>query len=609
MVNTRTANLKPKDSLQSSLNRVRYSAINKIISASQDSLNGHALHELFEGLMLQVCDAYDLPPETIFCVTYDSTSRRNSQHMTICAAAGQLRQFVDKPLSTLNDTALELKLQQTIKAKKTLFTEDSVYLYLSDFRYEMVLVIMLALKPSEPLLKMCAGLLNAICHGYNNIANYIDLHSAAYLDFLTKLPNRNEFIKSLNVPNYSSAPEGLNVLLVDLNHFSDVNDALGQSTGDMLLRAVVKRIQSSMSTEIKIGRVGADVFGIIGPKKEVHPDQLNLIFATPFRAGQYSLHVSVNMGGCFIDGEYDNGADIFRRCDLALNRAKKNTAKNYYWYSFEMEQKTLWRIELIRRLADAFNRREIEVWFQPQVNIQTRKICGVETLLRWRDSGQFISPTQFISAAEYSGLIIELGGWVFKEALRTAVMLQAQGFENISIAINVSIIQLRSKVFVNQVEDLLAQSSVIPSMIEIEVTESVAMDEPEMTIACLNQLKALGLRVAIDDFGTGFSSLNYLQKMPLDRIKIDKQFVAEYQTGKTVHIVEMIISLAKKLNLNTVAEGVEKEAQVQMLKEAGCDQVQGFYFARPMPLSDLFLYLKSQFPHQTTVKKLGKPVS
>lgn len=522
-------------------------------------------------------------------------TKQSDTKIQICAAAGEYARYISQPVKTLNEKELATKVDEVLRKKHTIHHSTTTLLFAGDNNFELVMFVNKKIEHDSTILQDLQLLLNGIKAGTKQVALFLDLYTNAFKDVLTKLPNRKNFIHSLNSPDYSKTMDGLNVLLIDLRDFSDVNDSLGQDTGDILLRAVAERLKSSLEETITISRVGGDVFGLLGPASQLKPEIIALIFASPFRAGQYLLPVSVNMGICHLDSEYDNGANIFRRCNLALNLAKKSPEYNHFWYSFEIEEKTVWRIELIRRLTTAFERRELELWFQPQLCLTSLKICGVEALLRWRDiNGQYIPPSKFIPAAENSGLIIDLGLWMFREALRSTRMLHDQGYQDLTIAVNVSIIQLRSHNFVQNIKSLLSEFAIDSSLIELEITESVLMDEPEIVIQSLHQLKDLGFKIAIDDFGTGFSSLNYLQKMPIDRVKVDRQFVQDFTKDKQAHIAETIINLAHKLELSTIAEGVEREDQAEFLKQIGCEQVQGYLYARPMPLNKLFVYLYNQ---------------
>jgi EAL domain-containing protein (putative c-di-GMP-specific phosphodiesterase class I) len=259
-----------------------------------------------------------------------------------------------------------------------------------------------------------------------------------------------------------------------------------------------------------------------------------------------------------------------------------------------MEEKMAWRLGIIRQLRQDFEQRKLEVWFQPQLDLNTLEIIGCEALLRWPSgNGQYISPAIFVPMAEDAGLIVEIGQWVLEQACMQQKRLEAMGFA-ISIAVNVSVPQFKVKGYAQQVKDTLIKYDVKPQFIELEVTESVVMDELANVITTLKELKEFGIEIAIDDFGTGFSSLSYLQKLPLDRLKIDRAFIKDLPGQDCQAIAALIISLGARLGLKTIAEGVETQAQADYLSQLGCDEVQGFMYAKPMPEKELITYLQAK---------------
>jgi EAL domain-containing protein (putative c-di-GMP-specific phosphodiesterase class I) len=357
--------------------------------------------------------------------------------------------------------------------------------------------------------------------------------------------------------------------------------------------AVSKRLVNSFSDGIQIGRITGDVFGIIGDASFVEPDIINDLFRKPFSVSSHALPINVNIGFYEIQANVD--AIYQLRCaNVALNHAKKSISKNAAFYSPAMDDETRQRLDIIRNLQHDFECEKLEVWYQPQIDLLTEETVGVEALLRWRDpKGEFISPEVFVPLAEYSGLIVEIGKWVLAESVRRLKVLIAAGYSNIRMAVNVSVLQFRDQSFVNYVKYVIDLHGIPPKLLELEITESVVMDEPEIVIQALNQLKAFGVHIAIDDFGTGFSSMSYIQKLPLDRLKIDRSFVKDIDTNKDAFIAQAIVNLGKQLGLVTIAEGVERKSQASQMLKLGTDEAQGYLFAKPMPFSDLKTYLLS----------------
>ena len=287
-----------------------------------------------------------------------------------------------------------------------------------------------------------------------------------------------------------------------------------------------------------------------------------------------------------------SGITILKQTNIALNRAKKDLTTNFGYYEPEMEEKTTWRLGMIRQLRTDFSDRRLQVWYQPQVDLVSEKIVGMEALLRWPSKdGGFISPVVFVPLAEYSGLIIKIGEWVLEESCRHLKEIEEKGHSDLRVAVNISMPQFRDPEFVNFVKSAVNKHGINPQSLELEITESVVMDEPQIVVEALKELKAFGVTIAIDDFGTGFSSMSYLQQLPLDRLKVDRSFVNEVMPGKTAFIAETIVTLGNKLGLQTIAEGVEKREQASYMLKLGCDEAQGYLYAKPMPYNELVEFL------------------
>jgi EAL domain-containing protein (putative c-di-GMP-specific phosphodiesterase class I) len=343
----------------------------------------------------------------------------------------------------------------------------------------------------------------------------------------------------------------------------------------------------------KLARVGADVFGIIGSKEYVNPSKLNEIFLQPFAAGEQNLPVKACFGLCQKTDAGSRGVKVLNQANIALNLAKKSNQEHFVYYKKEMEDETLWRLGMIRQLRTDFADNRLELWYQPQLSLETGKVVGAEALLRWRTAdGNFISPAVFIPLAEYSGLIIDIGDWVINQACQQIKRLEQEGFNHVCISVNVSIPQFKKENFVDSIIEATNTHNVETSKLELEITENILMDEPQVVIDALMSLKEQGISIALDDFGTGYSSMSYLQKLPLDRLKVDRSFINEIAEPGGSIIADTIISLGKQMNLKVIAEGIEEEAQQAHLKAQGCHEVQGFFYAKPMPEEDFLAFLQ-----------------
>lgn len=427
---------------------------------------------------------------------------------------------------------------------------------------------------------------------FQNIILMQQLHHTAYVDEVTRLPNR---AKTIQILDQLTEHPGTNMCaaLIDIEHFSDINGSLGQSFGDDTLRAiasVLKRHFTSSTTHCT--RVNSDVFGIIGPEHELTPEAIIGLFDKPIEVNSNQIPIRIKIGLCRIANFHQDGLGVLHQCSLALKQAKRSQHLHHTWFEADYETRTRERLNIIRRLRQAFNHEQLEIWYQPQVCLDSGKILALEALIRWQDGERFISPAVFIPLAEYSGLIVEIGAWVLDQACIQLQSLKEAGHD-CRIAVNVSMQQFRSDNFVQLVKDKLEHYQLEPKQLELEITESVVMDDPDSVINALSELNQLGVYVAIDDFGTGYSSLSYLKQLPLSTIKIDRAFVSEIDQPEACSIVEMVAGLAGRLNLTIIAEGIETPHQAQRLKELGCQMGQGYLMARPMPFNQALMLLNN----------------
>jgi diguanylate cyclase (GGDEF)-like protein len=434
----------------------------------------------------------------------------------------------------------------------------------------------------------------------SNVASDLDnslllkrVKNIAYCDGLTNLPNRTRFIQLLD--EYSSGKiTGNTVALVDIDHFSDINDGLGQEVGNSLLLSMAARLQQHLSSSVIVSRIGADIFGLIGDDVSLNSDVLLAIFESPFKADEHVIPINASIGYCRKLENDKSGLVVLKHANIALNRAKKDIRARYSFYRPEMEDETSWRLAMIRKLTADFHAGKLQVWYQPQIHVQSGKVIGMESLLRWPDgNGGYIPPITFIPLAEYSGLIVEIGAWVIEQSCKELQRLKTLSYDNLRVAINVSMPQFRNSNFVQSIISTVEKFNVRPELIELEITESVVMDDPKTVVKALKQLKANKFSIAIDDFGTGFSSLSYLHQLPLDRIKVDREFIKDIGSGGDGIIAETVINLGQKLGLETIAEGIETQFQFDYVKNLGCDEVQGYFHAKPMPGHELEVFLAS----------------
>ncbi|CAD5259354.1 Diguanylate phosphodiesterase [Alteromonas sp. 38] len=568
--------------------------LEKIITSSANLFEEHSVKGFCEGVVTQISSLIGLDAEGLVCARAGSVLDKDDNGVYILGAAGEYASFINESIDNINNSEIAEQVVRCLRLKRHIFESDSSVLYINRSGFEAAVYVNMVSEITSLDKSLLEVFLSSISVGYENVNLFHQLRNAAFRDWLTRLPNRNEFINMLDKPHIFAC-ENCSVALIDVNHFSDINDGLGQEAGNELLRAISDRFQACFNDSVKIGRIGADVFGLIGPSNVVNPDNINSLFQSSFKVSDHTLPVSVTMGLCQLDDKRNIGLEILKRINIALNRAKKNISDNFEYFAKDIEDKTTWRLEMIRRLRSDFMARKLELWFQPQVDLGSEKVVGMEGLLRWPDGKNgYISPAVFVPLAEYSGLIVDIGEWVLEEACHRLKDLKEANFGDLRVAVNISMPQFRDRSFVNKVLGTISTSKCDPSLLELEITESVVMDEPQIVIDALRTLKEHGVAIAIDDFGTGFSSMSYLQQLPLDRLKVDRSFIRDIEPGKSAVLAETIVTLGNKLGLLTIAEGIETKEQAEYMIKLGCNEAQGFFYAKPMPFNELMDYLVSQ---------------
>ncbi len=431
---------------------------------------------------------------------------------------------------------------------------------------------------------------------------------AALHDSLTKLPNRayfGEIVKELIEETKQGAESKSYILFLDLARFKTINDSLGHIIGDKVLMVVAKRFLRMLRAQDKVARLGGDEFAIIlrglssDEKAEKVAWKIHRKIAQPFSLSKSKIHTSVNIGIAPCQAEYDTPEEILRDADIAMHHAKEK-GSGIAFFTKELREKFIHEATLESELPFAIERNELSMHYQPLISLKDGSLIGFEALLRWnhRKIG-FISPAQFIPIAENSGLIIPITNWILGETCRQIADWQNLSFatKDLIVSVNISGKHLSNTDLIVDVKKALKNSNLSPSSLKLEITESAAMDNVVQTVQILTSLKELGVQLSIDDFGTGYSSLSYLHRLPVDTLKIDRSFVNSVgENGEDSEILQTIISLAKNLKMRVIAEGIETESQLNILKNLGCDYGQGYLMSKPLPQDVMEeLLLKKQF--------------
>ena len=425
----------------------------------------------------------------------------------------------------------------------------------------------------------------------------LQLEQQANYDALTGLPNRSLLYDRLNQAVYAQRERrAVAVIFLDLDHFKFVNDSLGHSVGDELLKDMGERLRQVLRDGDTVARLGGDEFVLI-LNDQTRDDviframqRINAKLNEPFVIDGKELYVTCSAGISLYPQDGTDVETLLKNADAAMYRAKEHGRNNFQFYTAEMNSKVNERLAIEGSLRRALERKEFILHYQPKVNVKSGAIVGAEALLRWNHPERgLMAPNLFVPLAEETGLIVPIGEWVLREACMQNRAWQNAGLAPITVSVNVSVRQFRQGILINSVSRILAETGLDPHCLEMELTESMIMHNTEAVVATLRQLTALGVQLSVDDFGTGYSSLSYLKNLPIDTLKVDQSFVRDIAADGSNHrvLARAIISIGHSLNLKVVAEGVETEAQLEYLRRHGCDEVQGYYFSRPVA-SDAF---------------------
>ena len=414
----------------------------------------------------------------------------------------------------------------------------------------------------------------------------------AHFDELTGLFNRNMFNERLShaLVRARRVAEPLAILFIDLDRFKNINDTLGHGAGDIALIEIAQRLRACLREVDTVSRLGGDEFLVLieGAARSANfaevAQKILAEVARPVFVASQEFHLSASIGISTFPGDGNDLQGLMKNADIAMYRAKEMGKNNYQFYSAAIDLHTLEHVALESDLRHALERNEFVLHYQPKFEVDSNRMIGMEALVRWQQQGrELIKPARFIALAEETGLIVPIGEWVLKSACMQNRAWQDQGFAPLRVAVNISMRQFTHERFLQDVARVLEETGMDPVWLELEITESMVMRDPQSSIKILHGLKAMGIRLSVDDFGTGYSSLAYLKRFPLDSLKIDRAFISDLPTdGDDAAITQAIIAMAHSLRLKVVAEGVETAQQLQFLRDNGCDEMQGYYLSKPL---------------------------
>ncbi|MCB9495187.1 MAG: EAL domain-containing protein [Desulfobacteraceae bacterium] len=458
--------------------------------------------------------------------------------------------------------------------------------------------------------------ITAIRDKSGNIVNYIGIfhditesmlnkekiHFQTYHDATTGLPNRKLFtdITEQKINFSRKKRESFALLFIDINNFKNINDTLGHVTGDRLLYLFAETLKQTISEEMVIARFVGDKFIILAPEASNQnriikkASEIQKTIEGPYKINDREIFCGSNIGISIFPQDGETAEILIKNAEMAMYRGKNKGKRTIVFFTPSMDESAAKQLETEQNLAYALSNNEFELFYQPKVSLSTGRITGAEALIRWIKNNKIISPALFIPIAEETGHIIPIGEWVMKKAFEEINLWHESGYENLEISVNLSGAQFHDPELIDKIRHIFSTTYAKPEFVKFEITESVVMSDPFLASQVTKKIKEMGSKISIDDFGTGYSSLGYLKKFPVDELKIDKSFLDDFPASNDdVSIIKSILSLASNLNLKVTAEGVETKVQADALKELDCDEIQGFYFSRPIPSKDFYFLLKS----------------
>ncbi len=574
--------------------KLGYDGLQTILKSSSDLILRADFADFLDGLGKYIDNLRD--DLSAWIITLIVTEEKNTlPKYKVVSASSKYASFVGLTIDMIQDESLIKALRQLKETNANVITEASGLLYCNSSTYPML--IYLEGQGRESFLYRDLAQLFA-----NNVGLCIDivaligrLHDLAYRDPMTGLANRNQFLQTVNTLVNTRFSDSC-IALMDIDDFNTISSTIGPHTGDQLLCAIAERLKQVFNDEpVIIARIAGDAFGLQGPASCLSAERLQAVFIQPIKVSEESYPISVTTGMAAVNGDWVNGISLLTAAYTALKKAKLKHRGGVGYYSQEMSRQVQERVQMTLELKHAITHNEFYLVYQPQICIVDGRLIGLEALIRWcKPDGTMVSPELFIPIAETCGLINAIGRWVFDRASVTLALLIQNGWRELVMGINVSVEQLRQPDFLGFVNDVLRTHKITPGNIEIEITESTLMQEIEMAWRSIEDCKKLGFRISLDDFGTGFSSLAYLRRLRIDRLKIDRSFINELvDSHHDREIAGAIAQLGQQLKMEVLAEGVETQLQQTILKDLGYDSIQGYLHARPMTLDELQSWLHS----------------
>jgi diguanylate cyclase (GGDEF)-like protein len=561
-----------------------------ILEASNRFTAARSIGEIASAALTEVAGLLGVPPEGIVCV--EGLEPRDCNEPVVVGGAGRFAPYVRLPLADLPDPDIAALIEEALKHRHSLDHDDYQVMYFPRQHAMAEYAIYLATgqridDAGRELLQVFSA--NA-SKGFGNVALISRLDRMAYEDELLRIPNRSALLREIERLRLKrDSASGYQLVLIDLDNFGGLNDAFGVALGNDILRALIEPLRLMFQPPAMVARVAADLFAVLGPVESVDMHCAQQIFDEPIQvSGGPSLRLTACTVQTRIDAVEGDSAELLRAAWCTLRSVKRLGPGHSAEYDPQIEKRAGDRFAMMSRLAHAIEGDALLLHFQPQVDLATRQIVGVEALLRWQDESNLVPPGEFIPIAEQSSYILPIGELVVRKATQALARLRAAGFDQLDMSLNVSARQFEDPELIEKILAMTDAAALPREHVVLEVTETSAMGNFAIVSKALQVARNAGLCVAIDDFGTGFSSLAYVHELPANHLKIDRAFVSRLEDdARSRQIAHTIIRLGKTLGATLIAEGVETEAQAAWLREHGCHFAQGWLFGRPMPLDAL----------------------
>ncbi|WP_036300810.1 bifunctional diguanylate cyclase/phosphodiesterase [Methylomarinum vadi] len=569
-----------------------------IVESSNRLLNKHDLTSYCDAALTEIALLLGLNPEGVICARADQIYQQPDDHkIIIVGAAGKLRNLIGKSIRELPDNKIVNGLLKAIHARNNIEQDQASILF---FPKEMSGADFVIYLPTERTLldterQLLQVFASNISGGLHNVALFSRLDQLAYSDNLLRIPNKNALIRAIDRALLTEQRPRLLLLIVDLDDFARINHTFGLAYGDALLRQFSHRLCETLAAPTLVSRLGDDVFGILGSYEHVSASLVKSALDRPFEINGISHLMTACITSVYLDSVEGNARDAIRQGLLALKEAKRQGPGNSMVYDKNLENSAIKCFQILHDLQQALTDQQLFLAYQPKIDLSSGEIAGVEALIRWNKEGRAIPPSDFIPIAEASTLIHSIGIVVLTEVCKAIITLQQIGLTPPTFCINVSGKQFSDTALIPSILDILCKHNISPNHIELEVTETAMMESFDRVSMALREFRKTGGHVAIDDFGTGYSSLKYLNELPADTLKIDRSFVAQIESSHDHgSIASMVIKLARNLDMQVIAEGVENETQDRWLRDNHCDLGQGWLYGRPMTLDVLIDWLQER---------------